>query len=163
MNIILKPIFIFSNRYPDYKFYFNNTFTSINKIYSLRASTIGFESFLHDVYFLSNADHIVCTFTSNVCRVAYELLIPKSSDTYKLVRSLDIHYMNFEFYTYKRIAVLDHDDSHFVFKKGTLLYKEVYYSAKYDGYNHNGFYNLKLLNNGRLGTVASYKTKDIYW
>ena len=151
-----------SIRYPQYKFYFNNSYTVTNSRYNLRSNNQGFRSFLFDVIFLSNADHIVCTFTSNVCRVGYELLLSNSSDSWKLVRSLDIHYLNFEFYKLKRIAVLNHNSRGFEFKKGQLLYKDVYYTHSYDSYNHDGTYTLKLFETHQVGTSPSYKTKDFY-
>ena len=126
----------------------------------MRSSGQGLRSFLFDVYFLSNADHLVCTFTSNVGRVAYELMMLKSPDTCQNVRSLDIHYVSFDL-NLKRIAVLSHKSQEFELSKGVLLYKVVK-DRFYLGYNHDGFVTMKLLENDRIISVPSYKTKDIF-
>ena len=126
----------------------------------MRSSGQGLRSFLFDVYFLSNADHLVCTFTSNVGRVAYELMMLKSPDTHQNVRSLDIHYVSFDL-NLKRIAVLSHKSQELELSKGVFLYKVVR-DRFYLGYNHDGFVTMKLLENDRIISVPSYKTKDIF-
>ncbi len=40
-----------------------------------RASREGFESISYDVMYLANCDFVVCTFSSSVCRLVYELML----------------------------------------------------------------------------------------
>ena len=149
-------------RYPNYRFVYNNSYTSIAGNYSQRYSKVGFESFLFDLHFLSQADHLVCTFSSNVCRLAYELLLPSAPDTYRLVVSLDIHYFNLFAENDFRIAVLDNNAHDFRFKKGTLIEKQPRSGPFYDGYRHDGFIIGIIKGTRQSGVVASYKTKDFY-
>ncbi|XP_055343894.1 alpha-(1,6)-fucosyltransferase-like isoform X2 [Paramacrobiotus metropolitanus] len=46
---------------------------------------------LYDVHFLSKSEHLVCTFSSLICKMAYELK-QTSRDEYKSFDSLDHHY-----------------------------------------------------------------------
>ena len=141
---------------------FNNSLTSIAGNFSGRYSQPGFESFLFDIYFLSRADHLVCTFSSNVCRLAYELLVPSAPDTYRLAVSLDIHFHNqFDERSY-RIAVLDHSTHDFRFKKGDFLEKRPLVHNYYYGYRHDGYVIATIKGTEKSGVVASYKTKDFF-
>ena len=118
---------------------------------------------LFDLYFLSQADHLVCTFTSNICRLAYELLLSTSSDTYRLVKSLDTHYFNHFGQEHWRIAVLDNRAHDFRFERGRLIKKKILEHANFEGYRHDGFIIGELQgSNGQGGVVESYKTKDFY-
>lgn len=155
-------VYIFALRYPQYRFVFNNSFTSIAANSSQRYSQLGFESFLFDLYFLSKSDHLVCTFSSNVCRLAYELLVPSAPDTYRLAVSLDIHYFNLFGENNFRIAVVDNNAHDFRFKKGTLIEKQPRSGPFYDGYRHDGFILGIIKGTEQSGVVASYKTKDFY-
>ncbi|KAM7535887.1 hypothetical protein Aperf_G00000098466 [Anoplocephala perfoliata] len=40
-----------------------------------RVTKAGLESIIYDVFTLANCDYVVCTFSSNVCRLVYELLL----------------------------------------------------------------------------------------
>ncbi|EUB54679.1 Alpha-(1,6)-fucosyltransferase [Echinococcus granulosus] len=58
--------------YPNYTFIGDeNRGTSIQ----LRNQKKGIESIVYDVFSLANCDHVVCTFSSNICRLVYELLL----------------------------------------------------------------------------------------
>lgn len=71
------------------------------------------ETFLRllvDIYTLSQADFVVCTFSSNVCRFVYELMQGQNGlvDPHYRIRSLDRHFYADSFNTFTKLAVLDH-------------------------------------------------------
>lgn len=72
--------------------------TSESSIFKTRYSPQGQEAIIKDVFLLAQSDFLVCTFSSNVCRLAYELrlaLKPFVSNLHEVI-SLDIDY----FYQY---------------------------------------------------------------
>ena len=141
---------------------FNNSATEIAGSFEKRFSKIGLESILFDLHFLSHADYLVCTFSSNICRRAYELMTAKKPDTYKLARSLDVHYYNyFEIKNYQ-IALVDNHDPSFRFKRGDLVEKFIYSGYTFQGYHFNGIAHTRMAGTTKGGVYASYKTKDYY-
>ncbi len=54
-----------------------------------------FKSFILDVYFLSKAEFVVCTQSSNVCRLVYELRHINDPFALNKFRSLDDNYFFF--------------------------------------------------------------------
>ena len=75
-------------KYPNYKFIGNESransasLTNRYNIDSLKKTMV-------DVHMLSLSDYIVCTFSSNLARTAYELQQQRYSDSSKRVKSLD--------------------------------------------------------------------------
>ena len=148
--------------YPNYKYFYNDTFTKVAGNFGERYSQHGFESIIFDIYFLSKANYLVCTFSSNICRLAYELLVARVPDTYKQAKSLDLHYYNyFEMKLYQR-TLLKNVDPILSFERGQLLEKYVYSGYNFDGYHWNGFSSGRLSGTKRAGDYPSYKAKDVY-
>ena len=151
------------NRYPDYQVYYTNSFhynVYFNKA-DERYTLQGFESMVVDLHFLANADYLVCTMSSNVCRIAYELLIGKGGDVLPAFYSLDLPYHHISDAEYFRIAVAD-DHRWPYLKRGDLLRKRVVTGLDFDEYRQNGFFygfNLQLKH---FGDFPSYKLKNIY-
>ena len=94
-------------KYREYKFIYNDTYAFLTDSQSTRYSTGGFESLLFDIYFLSHADYLVCTFSSNICRLAYELSVPGSDDQAKTAHSLDTPYYVLSDALFHKMAVLE--------------------------------------------------------
>ncbi|KAI5711509.1 hypothetical protein M8J76_015148 [Diaphorina citri] len=73
-----------------------------------RYSTAGLLGIITDLYFLSHSDYLVCTFSSQICRIAYELLNTDHRDASLNFKSLD----DIWFFAGQRdniqLAVLDH-------------------------------------------------------
>lgn len=143
---------------------YDNSFTEIVGSQETRYTQNGYLSLLKDFYFLSNADYLVCTFSSNICRLAYEILLYRFPDAYKLVTSLDAYYMNYFEMDLHQIAVLDNSKSPtFGFQRGDLIVKEYFSGHNFDGYHRNGFSSGKLLRMmKRGGDFPSYKARDFY-
>lgn len=141
---------------------FNNSATEIAGSFQKRFSKTGLESIIFDLHFLSNADYLVCTFSSNICRLAYELLSAKKPDFSQLARSLDVHYYNyFEIKNYQ-IAVVDNHDPTFRFKRGDLVEKFIFSGHTFQGYHYNGIAHMRMAETTKGGVYASYKTRDYY-
>ena len=81
-------------RYPDYVFITSNSGTAqfIGE-QDDRNSADAIWSILLDLYFLSKSDYLVCTFTSNVCRLAYEMMQAEKTDASNWWYSLDAGYV----------------------------------------------------------------------
>ncbi|CAG5127669.1 unnamed protein product [Candidula unifasciata] len=75
-------------KYPNYKFIndFNGTRTATM---ASRDSKESLHGIITDVYHLARCDYLVCTFSSNVCRLAYELMQTIQGDASRNARSLD--------------------------------------------------------------------------
>ena len=58
--------------YPDYNFIGDE---NRGNYYWTRNLKRGLENIIYDIYSLANCDFVVCTFSSNVCRLVYELLL----------------------------------------------------------------------------------------
>ena len=75
-------------KYPHYKFIFdeeNAKTASVNQRYSPESA----QGVISDIYFLSQCEYLVCTFSSQVCRLAYELMQLRFPDASWRFRSLD--------------------------------------------------------------------------
>ncbi len=82
-------------RFPQYT-YIRSPITTIPKN---RTSKEGMEAILTEIFELANCDYVVCTFSSNVCRIVFELMLTKM-DT-KGDRSGDVHSIDKMYYTHK--------------------------------------------------------------
>ena len=81
-------------RYPDYVFITGNSGTAqFTETQGDRNSADAIWSIILDLYFLSKSDYLVCTFSSNVCRLTYEMMQPEKTDASNWWYSLDNGYM----------------------------------------------------------------------
>nr|XP_002123485.3 alpha-(1,6)-fucosyltransferase-like isoform X1 [Ciona intestinalis] len=86
------------NKYPNYKFISGQSASSRNHE--------GLVGVVTDVLILSKCDYLVCTFSSNVCRLSYELMHTHTADASVKFHSLDdIYYYLAPRY---QVAVLPH-------------------------------------------------------
>ena len=90
-----------------FKFLYEKNFAQNAKIFG---NIDVFQELLINVYSLSHAEYLICTFTSNVCRFIYELMQGKENniDVSFKVKSLDNRYYVSAFNTFTMIAILDH-------------------------------------------------------
>ena len=127
-----------------------------------------FLNFLVDVYILSRADFLVCTFTSNVGRFAYELMqsYNREMDNSFKVKSLDNNYYFNSFNTFTKLVILDHTPNNIdeiELKIGDIIILFVRESPKYLAYSANiwnGYMqgtNERTMKNGKF---PSYKVVD---
>ncbi|XP_030841910.1 alpha-(1,6)-fucosyltransferase-like [Strongylocentrotus purpuratus] len=78
-------------KYPGYVFVSDNNISQSAKV-STRLSEESFMGIIVDVYLLARSDFLVCTCSSNVCRLAYEMMQHNYVDASTKVRSLDREY-----------------------------------------------------------------------
>ncbi|KAI3383725.1 hypothetical protein SNEBB_005563 [Seison nebaliae] len=107
-------------KYPRYKFLHDVSIAKsaeVNNRYSVE-SLVGL---LIDIEGLANADFIVCTFSSQVCRVAYEVMQMKHTDASDKFRSLDdIYYFGGQLEHFWR-ARFENRNNGIQFKKNDLI------------------------------------------
>ncbi|XP_052796620.1 alpha-(1,6)-fucosyltransferase-like isoform X2 [Mya arenaria] len=78
-------------KYPEYAFLFNETITKYSTNEKTRTSTkMALDGIVRDTVLLSRCDYLVCTMSSNVCRLAYELMHVHHGDAFNRVVSVDV-------------------------------------------------------------------------
>ncbi|XP_059164715.1 alpha-(1,6)-fucosyltransferase-like isoform X2 [Physella acuta] len=75
-------------KYPNYKFISDNSISQSAGL-GTRYSDSSLRGIIIDIYYLARCDFLVCTFSSQVCRVAYEIMQTLHGDASKYFRSLD--------------------------------------------------------------------------
>lgn len=75
---------------------------------STRYSDSSLNGIILDIHLLSLSDHLICTFSSQVCRVAYEIMQSLYPDASNRYRSLDDIYYYGGQNAHNREAVLPH-------------------------------------------------------
>jgi glycoprotein 6-alpha-L-fucosyltransferase len=144
-------------KYPQYKF-INAKSSTINSSFSKKALSI-----ILDMHFLYHSDYLVCTLTSNVCRLASELMQVRYADASWRVVSLDDSiYTNSMQDKNRAVAILDHipepDQNEIELKKGDILTYLRYANGNSHGYL-NGYYYVCNIRLNKNGLAPSYKIK----
>ncbi|CAB4069592.1 FUT8 [Lepeophtheirus salmonis] len=75
-------------KFPHYSFYGDATVARSAAV-SSRYSSDSLKGVITDIHLLSKADYLVCTFSSQVCRIAYEILQNRFPDGHDRFKSLD--------------------------------------------------------------------------
>ena len=140
-------------KYPDYTFLGDESRANSASMRS-RYNLDSLKQILVDIYMLSMSDYIVCTFSSNVCRLAYEIQQQRYVDGSWRFKSLDdIWY--YAGWDHQHEAHLPHkpkDESELELKIGDLLNSA---GNHWDGYSKG-----KNILNNDVGFYPLYKTKD---
>ena len=106
-------------------FFISNLNTSYNFIYDKNvvgkapkfAESLTRDKFLDllvNLYSLAQADYVVCTFTSNLCRYVYELMQGQTEDDDRKIdasfriKSLDNYFYVSSFNSFTKRAIMDH-------------------------------------------------------
>ncbi|MCL4117072.1 UNVERIFIED_CONTAM: hypothetical protein GTU68_066300 [Idotea baltica] len=76
------------SKYHDYKFYGDPNIAKTAAV-ATRYSDASLQGIIADIHFLSLTDYLVCTFSSQVCRIAYEIMQSLRPDAAFRFRSLD--------------------------------------------------------------------------
>lgn len=94
-------------KFPDYTF-FGDPNVAKSAAVSTRYTSSSLRGILSDIDLLSKTDYLVCTFSSQVCRIAYEIMQQRFVDAADRFKSLDdIWYFGGQD-EHRQIAVLDH-------------------------------------------------------
>ncbi|MPC32940.1 Alpha-(1,6)-fucosyltransferase [Portunus trituberculatus] len=75
-------------KFPDYSFIGDSNIARTAAV-ATRYTDASLKGIIADVHFLSLTDHLVCTFSSQVCRIAYEIMQTFHPDASSYFRSLD--------------------------------------------------------------------------
>ncbi|CAG2176192.1 unnamed protein product [Oppiella nova] len=98
----------FAKQYPNYEFIGSTSISKTAFSQTTRYSNESLWGVLADIFLLSETDYIVCTFSSAICRLSYELMRYKQLDASLQYRSLDVPF-HYDFaLTPIRTAVYNH-------------------------------------------------------
>jgi glycoprotein 6-alpha-L-fucosyltransferase len=147
------------SKFPNYEFLNPAGYLNMNATDAIAKSII------LDIHFLSQCEYLVCTFTSNVCRMAYELMQVRYVDASWRAVSLDDSFYTRSIRGNNAIAIHDHlpeaDNTELQLKKGDILEYITYYHGNKYGFLNGYFYVFSLRLN-RTGLVPSYKIKKVF-
>jgi len=141
-------------KFPDYEF-LGDQKASKSAAVSSRYSSNSLKGIISDIHMLSRTDFLVCTFSSQVCRVAYEImqyLKPDASDNFKSLD--DIWYFGGQD-EHQQVAIMDH--AHNTREELDLQVGDTIGVA---GNHWNGFNKGRNHRAGRIGLYPQYKTRE---
>lgn len=139
------------NRYPSYEIIGDPAIAETASV-SRRYSDVSLHGILIDIHLLSLSDFLVCTFSSQVCRVAYELMQTYYVDAYNRFASLDDVYYYGGQNSHPSIAILDHHP-----RKGDEIELKVGDLVEVLGNHWNGFSKARNLRTNSKGLYPSFK------
>ncbi|RXN32230.1 alpha-(1,6)-fucosyltransferase [Labeo rohita] len=141
-------------KYSDYEFISDNSISWSASLHN-RYTENSLRGVILDIHFLSQTDFLVCTFSSQVCRVAYEIMQTLHPDASAFFRSLDdIYYFGGQ-NAHNQIAIYPHQArtaEDIPLEPGDVIGVA---GNHWDGYSKG--VNRKL---GRTGLYPSYKVKE---
>lgn len=141
-------------KFPDYEFLGDQKATKSAAV-SSRYSSNSLKGIISDIHMLSRTDYLVCTFSSQVCRVAYEMmqyLVPDAADNFKSLD--DIWYFGGQD-EHQQVAVMPHASTNR--EEMELKVGDVIGVA---GNHWNGFNKGRNHRASRVGLYPQYKTRE---
>ncbi|BFZ12311.1 hypothetical protein BsWGS_15350 [Bradybaena similaris] len=145
------------DKYPTYKFI--NDFNSTNSAnLTTRYTLNSLVGIITDVYYLARCDYVVCTLSSQVCRVAFEFLQTLHGDVSNNFRSLDTSFYYSSQNTHYFTAVEAYRSSkvgHIEILPGDLI------AVGVAGNHWDGFTKGTNQRTNHSGLYPSYKTEDV--
>ncbi|XP_026804438.1 alpha-(1,6)-fucosyltransferase-like isoform X2 [Rhopalosiphum maidis] len=137
--------------YPEYEIIGSND-TSKTATVKNRNSKEALDGIIVDIHFLSLSDHLVCTFSSEMCRIAYEIMNSLYPDASTRYTSLDdIYYFNGQYHRLNE-AVLSHEANE-PYEIDLQVGDQIFV----DGNNWNGYSKGKNLRTELVGLYPTYK------
>lgn len=140
--------------YPHYEFISDNEISKTAGLGS-RYTDASLRGVIIDIHFMSLCDYLVCTFSSQVCRVAYELMQPMRGDASNWFKSLDdVYYFGGQNGHNMEVveAHVAQNDKEIDLQPGDLV--------GIAGNHWNGYSKGRNQRNGKSGLYPSYKVKD---
>ncbi|XP_054262328.1 alpha-(1,6)-fucosyltransferase [Macrosteles quadrilineatus] len=164
-NVDVKRIYLASDdpkvfseikkKYPDYEV-LGDPAVAKGAAVATRYSDSSLNGIVMDIHFLSLSDHLVCTFSSQVCRVAYEIMQTLYPDAADRFRSLDdIYYFGGQ-QIHRRKAILDHKSRGL--DQMDLNVGEMVGVA---GNHWDGYSKGRNLRTNQIGLYPSFKVEDV--
>lgn len=143
-------------KYPRYRFLCDETIAQTAGL-SQRYSDAALRGIIIDIYFLSQTDYLVCTFSSQVCRVAYEMMNAIHPDASTWFRSLDdIYYFGGQ-HAHNQRAVYPHQK-----QRPDEIDLEVGDIVGIAGNHWDGYSKGTNRRTGERGLYPSFKTEEEY-
>lgn len=137
--------------------------------YYTSLNLVTFRTLLSDLKALAEAELVVCTFSSNVCRYVYELMQSKNDliDPHFKIRSLDRHFYADSFNTFTKLAILNHepkDAKEIEIKKGDIMSIFCSEDTKMENVGNlwNGYMKGTNLRTKKFGLFPAYKVINYY-
>ncbi|XP_047493138.1 alpha-(1,6)-fucosyltransferase-like [Penaeus chinensis] len=149
-------------KFPNYAFVFNEESVATASL-RRRSSKANMRNLMADIYFLSRSDFLVCGMSSNICRLAYELMQTLHSDASWKLFSMDLHYCFHYQSAHEVVARYPHSPrsgSEIELRKGDRVMKSQYHYNKQRNY-HDGFSHGVNQRTKRAGLYPTYKTVDV--
>jgi glycoprotein 6-alpha-L-fucosyltransferase len=116
-NISVKRVYVASDdatvlpeliqKYPGYNF-IGDTNVSQSAAESTRALSNSFKGILSDIHLLSKSDYLVCTLSSQVCQLSYEIMQQNFPDASDRVKSLDAIWLFGGADEHNQVATIEH-------------------------------------------------------
>ncbi len=122
-----------------------------------------------DLSILSEAEYVVCTHSSNVCRLVYELMQAQNrlEDAHFRIKSLDTEFFATNFNVMTKVAIKNHKSSNFHeidLKIGDIIYVFVEQDRqnRYVGNLWNGYTKGKNMQTNRVGLFPTFKVSNYF-
>ena len=144
-------------KYPDYVFIQDTGHTESASQRNLRSSGVreAIRGIIIDIFLLSQTDYLVCTISSNVGRLAYEIMESQHADATDRVSSLDQEYFTDRQSPHIQRVLYHHDGV------GAELDLEPGDEIVFHGTNQDGFFRGTSLRLQKVGFYPAYKVEDI--
>jgi len=141
-------------KYPSYTF-LGDQEVARSAAVSSRYSDSSLRGVIQDIHLLSLSDFLVCTFSSQVCRIAYEIMQSRVPDAAHLFKSLDdIFYFGGQS-EHQQVAIYPHKR-----RNSAELDLEVGDVIGVAGNHWDGFNKGRNHRTNRIGLFPEYKTKE---
>ncbi|XP_074644328.1 alpha-(1,6)-fucosyltransferase-like [Tubulanus polymorphus] len=142
------------NKYKEYSFISDVEISKTASLHS-RYTDASLRGIILDIHLLSLCDYLVCTFSSQVCRVAYEIMQTYHPDASKYFHSLDdIYYFGGQS-AHDQVAIYSHTPE----KPGEIELK-VGDEIGIAGNHWDGYSKGTNRRTGKLGLYPSYKVRE---
>ncbi|KAK0087758.1 hypothetical protein PV325_000136 [Microctonus aethiopoides] len=149
-----KVILTARKRYTRYEIIGDPTVAETASV-SKRYSDSSLHGIIVDINLLSMSDHLVCTFSSQVCRVAYELMQTYHIDAYDKFTSLDDSYYYGGQNANPYVAILDH-----VPRRVSEIELRIGDKIEVHGNHWDGYSKGRNMRSGVTGLFPSFKVKN---
>ncbi|XP_063591496.1 alpha-(1,6)-fucosyltransferase-like [Penaeus indicus] len=151
-----------AKKFPNHTFVYNEESIATASL-SQRRTEANVKNFMADIYFLSRSDFLVCAMSSNICRLAYELMQTLHQDASRKVFSVDSPYW-FHFQSDHEVeARYPHTprrEEEIELQKGDRVREILRYYSKHRNY-HDGFIHGFNQRTRKAGLYPIYKTVDV--
>jgi len=143
-------------KYPNYKVYGDSSIAETAQMGS-RYTDSSLYGVITDIQMLARCDYLVCTFSSQVCRMGFELMQIRYGDAGHLFHSLDDIYYYGGQHPHEEIAVLSHTPQNRDEIELKVGVKVGIAGNHWDGYSKGNNRDTK-----KTGLYPSYKTRE-FW